>query len=142
MLNLIDLGIKETLYRDPYYSNLTDAPKRSREYAGRLFHLKGGTGVGSLEDWAVMDDWWDGAEDPSEPVRRVSPSKKMIQADGEAKQGKYPLIGKGVSGWEYAGGVHGGPPSRQDVVKWLEATDGTVIEESRVRRLALQSQVR
>ncbi|KAG8872386.1 DNA polymerase zeta [Tulasnella sp. 331] len=142
MLNLIDLGIKETLYRDPYYSNSTDAPKRPREYAGKLFYLKGGTGVGSLGDWAIMDDWWDDAEDPNELVRRVSPSKRAIQADhDEAKSGRYPLIEKGVSGWEYAGGVHGGPPSRAAVVKWLEETDGAVVEETRARRLALQSQI-
>ncbi|KAG8995718.1 DNA polymerase zeta [Tulasnella sp. JGI-2019a] len=141
MLNLVDLGIKETLYRDPYYSNVVDAPKRPLEYAGRLFHLKGGTGVGSLEDWAVMDDWWDDAEDPSEAVKKVSPSKRAFHTSTEPKPGRYPLIGRGVAGWEYAGGVQAGPPSRHDLVKWLKETDGTIVETTRAKRLNLQSQI-
>lgn len=144
MTNLVELGVKETLYRDPYYSNWKDAPKRPREYAGRLFHLKEGTGVGSLPEWAMMDDWWDEQDDPEdEPVKRVSPTKRGIKAqddDDKPKVSKYPLIGKGVTGWQYAGGACPRPPSRKEVLKWLEDTDGIVVQEQK-KRMALQSQV-
>ncbi|KIP11956.1 hypothetical protein PHLGIDRAFT_510248 [Phlebiopsis gigantea 11061_1 CR5-6] len=68
-------GVSSTVYRDPYYSNEEDAPEHSREYAGLLYTLKGGTGVGVLDDWV-------GHERPN--VHGVHPDNS------------------GIYGWEYA----------------------------------------
>lgn len=63
------------MYRDPYYSNEEDAPEHSREYAGLLYTLKGGTGIGVLDDWVGHE-----------------------KADGRG----VPLDSSGIYGWEYA----------------------------------------
>ncbi|KAG8982295.1 DNA polymerase zeta, partial [Tulasnella sp. 427] len=122
----------EVLHRDPYYSNLKDVPKRSREYAGRLFTLKGGTGVGSLSDW-------DAAELHQESQFPDSPSKRT---GGNDKPTRKPLRGRGVSGWEYAGGACPRPPSRKEIEQWLEETDGSLqVADNRSRRkVTMQSQ--
>lgn len=39
--SLKDDGAPTKAYRDPYYSNPSDVPERPREYAGRIFVLKG-----------------------------------------------------------------------------------------------------
>ena len=40
------------IYRAPHYSNARDAPKRPREYGGRVFRLQGGQGIKNLEKWS------------------------------------------------------------------------------------------
>jgi DNA polymerase zeta len=53
LLTMLDANnIPNQIYQDPSYSNEEDAPEHPREYAGLLYHLKGGTGIGVLEDWA------------------------------------------------------------------------------------------
>lgn len=141
IVNMVDLGIRETVYRDPYYSNLKDAPKRSREYAGRMFHLKGGTGVGSLDEWAVMDDWWGDGDAEAESRWKGSPKKSRGDFGRDESTARYPLISKGVAGWEYAGGACPGPPSRRQIEEWLKETDGRLVDDAKAKRLALQSQV-
>ena len=44
-------SVPNKLYQPPFYSNEEDAPEHPREYAGLVYHLKGGTGVGVLEEW-------------------------------------------------------------------------------------------
>ncbi|KAG8944786.1 DNA polymerase zeta [Tulasnella sp. 424] len=116
LFDITERGLKDVLYRDPYYSNLKDVPKRSREYAGRLFTLKGGTGVGSLPPW-------DDGEPQYDTQHPDSPSKRSVAGEKWGSSRK-PLRSKGVSGWEYAGGVRPGPPSRREIERWLEETDG------------------
>lgn len=41
MRSFRDHTLPSKVYRDPYYSNPTDVPERPREYAGRVFVLKG-----------------------------------------------------------------------------------------------------
>ncbi|KIO24918.1 hypothetical protein M407DRAFT_211690, partial [Tulasnella calospora MUT 4182] len=111
----------------PYYSNLKDVPKRSREFAGRLFTLKGGVGIGSLPDWDESE--------PQEDDRYLeSPSKRSVVGKSSGSS-RASLCGKGVTGWEYAGGVRPGPPSRREIEQWLEETDGGLqVAENRSRR--------
>ncbi|KAG8899766.1 DNA polymerase zeta, partial [Tulasnella sp. 417] len=136
LFDLAENDIKEVLHRDPYYSNLKDVPKRSREFAGRLFTLKGGVGVGSLPNWNE-------SEQQEDDRYLESPSKRS----GIGKNfgaSRTPLCGKGVTGWEYAGGVRPGPPSRREIEQWLEETDGGLkVTDNRSRRkFTLQSQAR
>ncbi|KDN50317.1 hypothetical protein RSAG8_01653, partial [Rhizoctonia solani AG-8 WAC10335] len=49
--SLTDYGLPSKIYRVPYYSNEEDVPEQPMRYAGRVYHIKGGTGVGSLEHW-------------------------------------------------------------------------------------------
>ncbi|KAI0365248.1 hypothetical protein BV20DRAFT_1039013 [Pilatotrama ljubarskyi] len=86
-------GIPSKIYRDPYYSKESDAPERPREYAGLVFHLKGGEGVATLEEWK---------SDESTPSIIGHPPQPLARA--------------GVGGWEYAST----PPSVKQVRKWLK----------------------
>ena len=126
LADLGDTGQPEMVYRDPYYSNVKDIPRRPREYAGILFTLKGGTGVGSLEEWKTTAD----RDEPYSPSKRARPNEQRKR-----------LASSGVTGWEYAGGVRPGPPSRAEVLKWLEDNDGSV-DQKQQKKPSLQSQVR
>ncbi|KAI0651854.1 hypothetical protein C8Q79DRAFT_935176 [Trametes meyenii] len=87
------VGIPRKVYRDPYYSKEGDAPERPREYAGLVFHLKGGDGVSTLDEWKN--------EDANRPA--TGPLPRHLNAAG-------------VWGWEYASS----PPSARQARKWLE----------------------
>ncbi|KAK0448381.1 uncharacterized protein EV420DRAFT_1751017 [Desarmillaria tabescens] len=66
-------NLPSKIYRDPYYSKEIDAPERPREYAGLVYHLKGGEGIKNLPAW--------------EPIRPVN---NLVEAGD-------------IQGWEYAG---------------------------------------
>ncbi|GJE86113.1 DNA polymerase zeta catalytic subunit [Phanerochaete sordida] len=68
--------IPAKVYKDPFYSNEDDAPEHTREYAGLLYDLKGGTGIGVLQEWEGHETFNSGL-------------------------GK--LDTTGIYGWEYAG---------------------------------------
>ncbi|KAI9063064.1 hypothetical protein FKP32DRAFT_1593035 [Trametes sanguinea] len=87
------VGIPSKVYRDPYYSKESDAPERPREYAGLVFHLKGGEGTATLEEWK---------SDVSVPATIGHPPGR--------------LVATGIRGWEYASV----PPSVRQVRKWLK----------------------
>ncbi|CUA77435.1 DNA polymerase zeta subunit [Rhizoctonia solani] len=53
--SLANYGLPSKIYRVPYYSNEEDVPEQPMRYAGRVYHIKGGTGVGSLEHWESND---------------------------------------------------------------------------------------
>ncbi|CAE7105599.1 unnamed protein product, partial [Rhizoctonia solani] len=72
--SLADYGLPSKIHRMPYYSNEEDVPGQPMRYAGRVYHIKGGTGVGSLEHW-------ESNEAPA-PVLQDAPE---------------------ITGWEYAG---------------------------------------
>jgi hypothetical protein len=73
--SLVLYGLPSKIYRVPYYSNEEDVPEQPMRYAGRVYHIKGGTGVGSLEHWGSNE------ETPADHLP----------------------IGLGINGWEYAG---------------------------------------
>ncbi|KAI0801265.1 hypothetical protein C8Q74DRAFT_1314513 [Fomes fomentarius] len=85
--------IPSKVYRDPYYSKEADAPEKPREYAGLVFHLKGGDGINTLEEWK---------SDEHTPSCGSGPAAALDRT--------------GVSGWEYAGT----PPSVRQARRWLE----------------------
>ncbi|CAE6520675.1 unnamed protein product [Rhizoctonia solani] len=72
--SLTDYGLPSKIYRVPYYSNEEDVPEQPMRYAGRVYHIKGGTGVGSLEHW-------ESNEAPVQALQNVPE----------------------ITGWEYAG---------------------------------------
>lgn len=51
LVTLDECGVPAKVYQDPFYSNGEDVPEHAREYAGLVYNLKGGTGIGHLEDW-------------------------------------------------------------------------------------------
>ncbi|KAG8686231.1 DNA polymerase zeta, partial [Ceratobasidium sp. 395] len=69
-------GLPSKIYRAPYYSKRGDVPEQPMRYAGRVFHIKGGTGVGSLQEWESNDS---------------------------GDNCRVPFGSEGVNGWEYAG---------------------------------------
>lgn len=92
-----EYNIPSKIYTNPYYSRSSDAPERPREYAGLVFHLKGGDGLDTLEEWTVQSNesaWYTGGDESDQAAR---------------------LDATGVSGWEYANC----PPSPRQVRRWL-----------------------
>ncbi|KAJ3734863.1 hypothetical protein DFJ43DRAFT_1130593 [Lentinula guzmanii] len=94
-----EFGLKSRIYRAPYYSDEKDAPLKPREYAGLVYHLKGGDGITHLNDWV--------SESSSEETR-ISTFSGDVQVNMK------------VGGWEYAGT----PPSANETRKWLRSLEG------------------
>lgn len=101
--------IPSKVYRDPYYSKESDAPEKPREYAGLVFHLKGGDGIDTLEEWK-------------------SDEHALSCRSGLATA----LDRTGVSGWEYAST----PPSVRQVRRWLEEKRGQDTRSGRTKDLS------
>ena len=117
--SMFDLGLETRVHSDPYYSKAEDAPERAREYGGLKFRLQGGTGVGSLEEWAH------GASKDTSPSRGMLPTRR-------AK-----LEGSGILGWEYSSV----PPSRRQAEEWLRKRSEENDEQMRrERQIKMQSQ--
>ena len=95
-----EYDLPSKVYQHPYYSNEIDAPERPREYAGLTFHLKGGVGLATLEQW--IGELNSGEFDSGEQVTWVSESIYDV-----------------VDGWEYASS----PPSRKQTELWLRAQE-------------------
>ncbi len=108
------VGIPSKIYRDPYYSEKNDAPERPREYAGLVFHLKGGDGIANLEEWK------EGESAPS-----VVTGHRAREFDAT-----------NVWGWEYASS----PPSAKQARKWLKEQASQL--NARSTRTKNSSQVR
>jgi len=86
-------GLPRRVYRDPYYSRRADAPEHAREYAGLLYHLKGGDGLETLEEWKSHE------------------SQLYVGRDEHLSRDAYMSWG-----WEYAAL----PPSKVQVNRWLK----------------------
>ena len=121
--SMFDLGLETRVHRDPYYSKAEDAPERAREYGGLRFRLQGGTGVGSLEEWA---SGLYGTSNDTSPSRGMLPTRR-------AK-----LDGSGILGWEYSSV----PPSRRQAEEWLrKSSEENDAQLKRERQMEMQSQV-
>jgi DNA polymerase zeta len=93
LLRTIEMyGIPRRVYRNPYYSKRADAPEHPREYAGLLYHLKGGEGLNTLDQWK---------------------SHGSQLHTGRTRRWKGTYLSWG---WEYAAL----PPSKKQVKKWLK----------------------
>lgn len=95
LASVAEYGIPNKIYPSPHYSKASDAPERPREYAGLVFHLKGGMGLDTLEEWAGS----------------------TLDNIGYVGKGKRRLDPTGVTGWEYASA----PPSAREVRRWLQS---------------------
>ena len=96
LLASLDLhDIPSKIYQPPYYSDESDAPERPREYAGLVYHLKGGTGIANLQEW----------------------SSPTSTAGLPLQSGR--LSSTGVCGWEYAAM----PPSVKQAKEWLKSDE-------------------
>ncbi|KAI0732391.1 hypothetical protein C8Q72DRAFT_874307 [Fomitopsis betulina] len=98
LASVAEYGIPNKIYPSPHYSKASDAPERPREYAGLVFHLKGGMGLDTLEEWAGS----------------------TLDNIGYVGKGKRRLDPTGVTGWEYASA----PPSAREVRRWLQSPHG------------------
>lgn len=106
------LGVPQKIYRDPFYSNEEDVPDFAREYAGLVYQLKGGDGVGNLEEW-----------ENTSGIQSLPVSDK--------------LHGRDVHGWEYAGL----PPGQNEVKRWLRENpiDKVVVAPKKSSQVRLSS---
>ncbi|TDL28443.1 hypothetical protein BD410DRAFT_893460 [Rickenella mellea] len=87
---VIQHGLPSKIYRNPFYSEESDAPDNPREHAGLLYTLKGGDGPSSLESWI-------GVPEDTDDVKPSAPSPNA------------------TCGWEYSS--H--PPTVAIVKRWL-----------------------
>ena len=90
-------GIPNKVYQEVYYSKEADAPDHTKEYAGILFRIRGGTGLSALDEWSGKD---------SAPISGLLKLKKGPS--------RLPRI-IGIGGWEYSRC----PPSRREIRSWL-----------------------
>jgi len=103
-------GLEDAMYRDPYYSNEFDVPENPREFAGLVYHLRGGEGPSFLKEW----------DDGCDKVKGKAPTDFREIAE--------------IFGWEYASS----PPSVREVKKWLQSDAGKL--KAAVRDSKSQSQ--
>jgi len=87
------LKLQTKIYRPPFYSNEADISERSREFAGLVYHLKGGKSTAFLEEFV--------------PVTPVSESAQLSY-----NYSRFEVH----SGWEFASF----PPSRRVIRQWLK----------------------
>jgi hypothetical protein len=112
-----DHGIPSKVYREVYYSKEADASDYAKEYAGRLFRIRGGTGLSTLDEW----DGEDKSPIPGLPKRQKGPLR-------------LPRI-VGIGGWEY----NKCPPSRREIQSWL--IENPIPTETVKRKATWASQV-
>ena len=100
MASMQDYNLPDKLWRMAYYSREHDAPEKPREYAGLQYHLKGGEGLSTLEEWESVT------------TNDTHVSKHNTEAKRKNITRRWPAFG---SGWEFASS----PPSSQQVRRWL-----------------------
>ncbi|KAK2461909.1 hypothetical protein APHAL10511_006372 [Amanita phalloides] len=97
LLKTLELNdLPDKIYREPYYSNSSDTPKRARIFAGLVYRLKGGQSTADLEEWRDAHS--------HDEVREYL-------AGGDVQ-----LNPSGFGGWEYASS----PPSVKQSRAWLQ----------------------
>ncbi|KDR84999.1 hypothetical protein GALMADRAFT_131759 [Galerina marginata CBS 339.88] len=112
-LGLQNLGLSSKIYQTPYYSEDVDIPDNPKEYAGLTYHLKGGQGIASLDDW-----YTEPASDANQTVRN-SPCLNPI----------------GVGGWEYASHL----PSMKEIRRTMELLE--IRTNNKMKKQKLTSQI-
>jgi hypothetical protein len=96
-------GLPSKVYQDPHYSRAEDVPERPWEFAGLVYHLKKGDGLGVLEEWE--------SSSTKEPMMKTTAAEERNVFEDRFDR-------TGVGGWEYASA----PPSVRDVRRWLKST--------------------
>ncbi|KAF8629703.1 hypothetical protein AX15_003320 [Amanita polypyramis BW_CC] len=89
-------NLPDRIYREPYYSDSSDAPRGVRAYAGLVYRPKGGPGVAYLEEW-------NGTSDNYEVQERLLHCNLYLESTG-------------LGGWEYSSY----PPNVKQTKKWLQ----------------------
>lgn len=103
---LRNYDLPDKIYREAHYSTESDASDTPREYAGLLFDIRGGTGIGSLEEW-------DTRVLGGSPIVNINAGKNKHKGICKDREIRW-------SGWEYASN----PPSFRQVCAWLTASAG------------------
>jgi hypothetical protein len=107
-----DHGLPRRVYRAPWYSNPDDAPDAAREYAGLVYHLKGGDGLDTLANWQNHPD-----------ITALSSFSRTAWTPHDA--------------WEYMGQ----PPSSRETRSWL-LRFGNTVQDAEPSKRTWRSQVR
>jgi DNA polymerase zeta len=95
------------VYRNPHYSRRADAPEHPREYAGLLYHLKGGDGLDTLEHWKSHESQLHLGKDEHQALKSTYMSW----------------------GWEYASL----PPTKTQVKMWLKDNHLQLITKAKMQ---------
>lgn len=90
-----DSDLPSKLYRAPFYAVESDASDHPREYAGLVYHLRGGDGLDTLDEWTSAS-----AEESLDIIPNYD------KASGSESN---------IWGWQYAAS----PPSVRQVRRWL-----------------------
>lgn len=100
-------GLPNKIYQDPHYSRAEDVPERPWEFAGLVYRLKKGDGLGVLEEWE----------------RSLTTAELLAERtsaeDRNVFQDRFDRTG--VGGWEYASA----PPSVREVRRWITSASTT-----------------
>ncbi|KAL1738666.1 ribonuclease H-like domain-containing protein, partial [Schizophyllum fasciatum] len=115
-----DYRIPTKIYRSPYYSKASDAPDHPREFAGLVYHLKGGSGLATLSEWDTG----------------LRPAQTSKNDGSTGRIGTAPLFKEDVWGWEYAGVS----PSPRTCRQWLRAQEAQGAESS-TTKVKFRSQI-
>ncbi|KAF8846392.1 hypothetical protein BDN67DRAFT_940224 [Paxillus ammoniavirescens] len=97
-------GLPSKIYRDPFYSKKADIPDGPREYAGLVYHLRGGDGLDVLEEWQSSENC-------------------------QVTVAKLQSLSMRFDGWEIACS----PPSVRQVRKWLDENPAECVRKARMR---------
>ncbi|KXN90017.1 DNA polymerase zeta catalytic subunit [Leucoagaricus sp. SymC.cos] len=104
-------NIETQIYRTPFYSDEADISENPREFAGLVYHLKGGKGIAPLDTFAT--------------------TSKVPSAQGSQSEIRF----EQYSGWEYAAS----PPSKRSVRRWIQQDKKTGARS--LRQKVLRSQI-
>lgn len=104
-------NLPQQLYREPYYSNISDLSRKTRTYAGSRFCLKGGQGISYLPEWEKTS----GHEDQTGNI--------LLHENGPR------FLGPWSRGWEYASC----PPSVKQTKRWLRSNERNRVAVRRPR---------
>lgn len=111
MTSLGSPNLPSKVYRAPFYSDEDDVPGRPKEFAGLVYHLKGGKGISLLEEFAPASTIFASQYSRDELSFQIHP------------------------GWEYAEL----PPSRKAIRHWLQYQRR--VEKQRASQKVAHSQV-
>ncbi|KAG6813781.1 hypothetical protein H0H92_007193 [Tricholoma furcatifolium] len=149
--DLSEYGLPDRIYRPPHYSSTQDIPNRPREYAGLLYHIKGGHGVTHLESWdgdggtnetlQLSSDGIGGWEYSSSPPGVKDTRRWLTEEDGRAGDRAFPKMRSQIEGTTQTNvyGFKETPGQQQSAFRGRQAMSVLALEVFGGMKLKLQT---